>query len=69
MIQNYDPGDHRRAQRSDRAGGHLRQVYQQVCNQTTADAGMTRDMIVASLAAGSSTVPRRSLSHSAERSP
>lgn len=28
----------------------LRQVYQQVCNQGTADAGMTRDMIVAALA-------------------
>ncbi len=30
--------------------GKLRQVYQQVCNQGTADAGMTRDMIVAPLA-------------------
>jgi hypothetical protein len=28
----------------------LRQVYEQVCNQGTADAGMTRDMIVVALA-------------------
>lgn len=28
----------------------LRQVYEQVCNQLTGDAGMTRDMIVAALA-------------------
>lgn len=28
----------------------LRQVYELVCNQGTADAGMTRDMIVAALA-------------------
>lgn len=28
----------------------LRQVYPRICNQGTADAGMTRDMIVATLA-------------------